>query len=183
MAKYTVDQDHLELFGRITVFYAYNELGFKMIVAWLAGVEQERFWVMASPYNANDLYNVSKSIVKLVLPDEKNSDRVRLINLIGEWKRHSTVRNHIAHAIWTTGTREDSIRPVYMNIREGRADGRGYGPEEKDYTLDELIDHATALEKNYRSIQSFIVEKGFAPDMAENTPDANASSDSSDGRN
>lgn len=182
MDKYTLESSHFEAFGRIISGSALVEMGIKVTLSTIMHSHSHYVHVLTAPYTANDLYNVAKSVAKMHFP-EGNENRDKLIELIGRYKGYSKLRNFIAHSFWTKGTRPDSIRPVYMHIREGRADGRGFSAEEPDYTITELREAANGLLYLYGDFKAFLRSSGLAANMEENIPDTNADTASSEGMN
>ena len=69
----------------------------------------------------------------------------RFVALVGEVSGFGTLRNHIAHNRWMRGTRPGSIRPTLIDIRQGRADAKGFEDEELDYTSKDFAKSANAL--------------------------------------
>jgi hypothetical protein len=52
--------------------------------------------------------------------------------------KHNALRNHIAHAIWRRGKRPTSVKPAFLDLRQGKGRLGGYDDDERDYTLSEL---------------------------------------------
>lgn len=70
-----------------------------------------------------------------------------------------------------------AIRPIFVDIREGKIKAMGFDQSEADYTLDELIKAANDLFKLNRDIQSFITEYGYSAIIERNTPDISTASE------
>jgi hypothetical protein len=159
----TIEQRHVEIFGRITYLYALSETGIKFIISALIEIDRVDFLVLSAPYSSRDTINVAKSITKLKY-EKSEPNRDRLITLIGRYKSHSKIRNYIAHCFWTKGSKPDSIRPVYMSIGKGRAEPKGYSDGEKDWTFTELESTVVDLENLHRDIKLFMEDNNFTPE-------------------
>lgn len=142
---------HFEAFGRIVSAYASCETGIKLALAGVLNALPHEIMILTEPCSSQALRNVAKSIAKLRLPASQQGN---FVQLIGDFAGHGSLRNQIAHNRWTRGTRPNSIRPVQMDIRSGKAKPKGYDPEESDYTLLEIGKRADEL----FSLNSRIVE-------------------------
>ncbi|TIX43027.1 MAG: hypothetical protein E5W81_06185 [Mesorhizobium sp.] len=180
MTIYTLDSPHFELFGRIISGSALVEMGLKITISGMLHSHQTFVHVLTAPYNSIDLYNVSKSMAKLYY-QEGDKHRDELVGLIGRYKGHSRLRNHIAHAFWVPGSRDKSIRPASMSVREGHASGKGFSADEPDYTLTELEEAARDLSNLYTDLKDFLNRSGLAASIAENMADATDETEASDG--
>jgi hypothetical protein len=128
---------HFELFGRITYHYADLETGLKFLCAVLLKVDVGAFMVVSEPYTSVNLRNVVTSLSNAAdfeYPDE----REKIIRFAGDLKGASKFRNYIAHCQWTRGSRPDSIKPMHINIRSGRAKTFGHDENEPDYTVHDI---------------------------------------------
>jgi len=182
MAEYTLESPHFEAFGRIISGSALVETGIKVTLSAIMHSHSHYVHVLTAPYTANDLYNVAKSLAKVHFSEDENN-RDLLIELIGKYKSYTRLRNFIAHSFWVKGTRLGSIRPAYMSVREGRAEGRGFSDEERDYTILELQDAANGLLALYEEFKGFLKSSGLALSMEENIADDNAATEPSEGTN
>lgn len=182
MSEFTLGPRHYEAFGLIIAGSARVETVVKVALAAMMHSHSHYVHVLTAPYTSTDLYNVAKSLTKMHF-GENDKFGAQAIELIGRYKSFSQLRNFIAHCSWVDGSRDDSIRPVYMKIREGRADGRGFSDDERDYTLNELRESALALFKLNDDFVAFIRASGLAANMDENTAETSKQIDSSDGKN
>jgi hypothetical protein len=105
----------------------------------------------------------------------------RLRWFLGELHKHNQLRNHIAHSMWTAGTRPHSIKPLGADARSGLAKFLGEEPTEKDWLLAELIDIADELGTNYDRFVDYLDSVGLMPRMAEKTEQSNSPTSSSEG--
>ena len=141
-----VSEKHVFQFGLITSTYALAEQGIILTLSGILNVNISTMMILASPYGATDLRNVAKSIAKLKY---KGKQLDKFLGITGIVKKHSVLRNAIAHSMWTKGYREDSIRPIRMQIREGKANPKGFHEEEKDYSLNDFELAASELADVY----------------------------------
>lgn len=167
-------EKHYEAFGRIIASYAHAESLVKMSIAGLVPVPLSVVMIMSEPYNALALRNVAKSLAKLHDDPELTESMVGLIGRLGSF---SSLRNDIAHLRWTNGTRPGSVRPIRLDIRQGRPVHKGFGDDEPDFTIDDLAKKANALFQLYRDIRQFLLDSGLAVAIAKNNALQSASTD------
>ena len=101
------------------------------------------------------------SLLRDVPLPEEHIERIRWF--LGELHKHNQLRNHIAHSIWRTGSRPDSIKPVGANARGGLARFLGESADEKDWLSDELVVIADELGDNYDHFVEFLHSVGLMP--------------------
>ena len=138
--------------------YAAVESGIKIAVSGILEVRLGHAMIAFEPYGSLDLKNVAKSLAKERL---KPHVAERFCWLIGEWTKHSWLRNSIAHNRWTAGTRPDSIKPQTVKIREGRADWIGSSPAEADFTPEEIEAKADELHHVNEGVKDFLQTSGL----------------------
>lgn len=150
-----LSDQHYHVFGYITHVYAKIEGGFIWYLGWRLNIPKEWRYltnIIAAPYSARDFRNVVKALHKEMPMEEP--DHTRFIEMIGEFKRQSKLRNAIAHNVWTAGQRPGAIKPMSARISEERLDVFGARDEEQDYTLEDFHNEAKRLEK----LQSQFIE-------------------------
>jgi len=168
---------HFEAFGIITASYASIETGFKYAICGMLDIFPYEAMAICEPYNSLALRNVVKALAKQNLDESKSN---KLIQLVGEFGSHSKLRNYIAHNDWANGARPTSIKPVQMNIREGRLDTKGFAEDEKDYTLDELLDSAKQLVSLRDKVVRYLHDSGMADAIEQKMDEHNFPKDASD---
>ena len=124
--------------------------------------------VISAPYGFRDLRNVAKSIAKLKLVDEPKLLE-EFVHIIGQMKGRSTMRNDVAHNLWRNGRRPDAIAPMYVSIREERADLMGLHDDHRDYLLEEFSDAAVELNGLNMGLISFWEKAGMDDAIRQNT--------------
>ncbi|MEZ5880787.1 MAG: hypothetical protein R3D35_09015 [Nitratireductor sp.] len=160
MPEAVLSDEHYILFGRIAYGYAAAETGFKLLLAAMTKTDIGLMMVLSEPYTAKQLRDVVQSIAHASTFDGKN-EKDQLIGLLGEHKRLTPIRTAVAHFRWTNGTRENSIRPVSLDIRSGKAIPRGYEDSERDYTVDDLVTLANDMFKLNNDLRNFIRKNGY----------------------
>jgi hypothetical protein len=71
--------------------------------------------------------------------------KTEITTLFNAAHNHNALRNHVAHALWRRGTRPESIKPAFLDLRQGKGRIGGYEDEDRDYTLEELSEIADKL--------------------------------------
>ncbi len=84
-----------------------------------------------------------------------------LTNLLDEIHAYSGLRNHIAHSIWTSGQRPESIKPMYLKLRGKFPAPVGHQHHEKDYTIEDLRAAANSLNDISRRFVQFLEDTGL----------------------
>lgn len=77
----------------------------------------------------------------------KLTDRTKteITDLLNRAHKYHALRNHIAHSLWREGTRPTSVKPAFLDLRQGKGLIGGYEEDDRDYTLQELKDAADDL--------------------------------------
>jgi hypothetical protein len=68
----------------------------------------------------------------------KEPVRTEITGLLDAAHKHNPLRNHIAHSLWRNGVRPTSVKPAFLDLRQGKGHIGGYEEDDRDYTLDEL---------------------------------------------
>jgi hypothetical protein len=165
--------------GAIGVFvmhYAAIETEFKLILSAIMDLSIYEFSILSEPYTTQDVRNVMRSMVKHKLPPDQ-PEREKLIQFVGAFNTFSRLRNQIAHSKWTLGERSGSIKPLGVDIRNGKAKFIGNDPGEKDYTASELVDQCARIGKLYDDLVEFKMKSGYNDIIVRNMHRARYSSD------
>jgi hypothetical protein len=152
--------DHMLAFGKIIHHYASAEAGIKITLSGLLKIELARLLILTEPCSAMSLRNVAKSLVKGIWPEEDSKPREAFCQMVGDLGAFGPLRNSIGHSRWYDGTRPDSIKPAYVDIRSGTAKYFGVDEEERDWTVPELNAEADKLLKLNQRIAKFLVTSG-----------------------
>jgi hypothetical protein len=99
-----------------------------------------------------------------------DSIRLPIKKFFDEVDDYNSLRNLIAHSIWTHGTRPGSIKPVTVKIRGGK--GKFFGDPkdetEKDWTEEEMTNIAAKLGLIHNSYVFFLRTSGLYASIDEN---------------
>lgn len=94
----------------------------------------------------------------------------QITELFNAAHKHNVLRNHIAHSLWRNGARPTSVKPAFLDLRQGRGLIGGYEETDRDYTLDELRAIANELMDTRSAIIQFLKRFDQAHSWQE-TPD------------
>jgi hypothetical protein len=94
------------------------------------------------------------------LPDDQIS---RIAWFLGELNKRNALRNAIAHQAWKKGLRPNSIKPLGLSVRGGSVSFAGLQEDERDYTVDELIDIANELIRLYEQFRDYLGDVSLLP--------------------
>ena len=143
---------HLQAFGSLIYQYASAETGLKFCLSGMLDLPPNVVMILTEPYSALNLRNVVKALAKEYEFEGVKAEE--LIQIIGDFKTHGALRNHIAHSRWTEGKRSDAIKPRTVDIRSERAVWRGSDPDEPDWTATEIEAAAAKLAAiSYRTLK------------------------------
>lgn len=146
-------------FGYIVSTYAKVEVGFKLIIGRILGLDNWVIGILSEPYGTMDLRNVTKSIVKS--SDISDELQERIVQLVGDFKTFSGLRTDICHSMWGDGICPNSIRPLRLDIRSGKLVLKGVHDDDKDWALDELEEQAKRLNALHARQVAVLKELGF----------------------
>jgi len=151
---YAPERTHVVAFGSIVQQFARHEYLIQAIIAKLIGASYPNTALITSDLGYAGKRNAILSLLKVI--DIKDKTRERIAWHLGELHKQNQLRNHIAHSLWTTGTRLNSIKPLGADARGGQAKFNGLDEDDRDYTIDEFIDIADELSENYDRFVSFL---------------------------
>lgn len=180
MSEAQLTDSHYILFGRIMYGYASAESRFKILLSAMLDMDIGTFLIVSEPYNSSQLKNVLKSITKLS-EFESDDEFDKIIALVGRFQTFSKMRNKIAHSRWVDGDRPNSIKPISMNIREGKAVPSGYVAGEKDYTIEDLWAITKELFDLSNDANTFIKDYGYSAIIERKISDKSKRIDGNDG--
>jgi hypothetical protein len=156
---YEVRPEHMAVFGAIVRHFARHEYLMQGIMCALLKVPFSKVTLLTSGLGYSGKREALLSLLRDVEIEENTRDRVR--SFVGELHKHNQLRNHVAHSMWKEGTRANSIKPIGADARQGRAKFIGHDPTEEDYLLDELVNVANELGRNFDSFRNFLDSVGL----------------------
>jgi hypothetical protein len=160
-----LSEAHIKAFGSLTYQYAQVEANLQKCLAGMLDVNPKVAIIVSAPYGIVDLRRVVKSVAKeMDWPDEQTLEK--LMQIIGDSKPASRLRNNVAHSQWVDGLRPGSIKPIGLDIRNENARLYGHVEEEQDWTAEEIEGEATKLRELCRRIVEFAQDTGIAANIA-----------------
>jgi hypothetical protein len=156
--------DHLARFGSIICSFAHLEYLMQAIMAAMAGVDDTKIMVLTKSLTYSQKRDTLYSYFNLY--NSPIEHQTNLKKLLDTAHNHNGLRNHIAHSLWKKGIRPNTIRPGYIDVRQGKGKIVGYDDDEKDYTVDELSDAANELRRTLNALIRYLRDSGISPDIA-----------------
>lgn len=153
-----LSQDHLSRFGSIVYSFAHLEYLMQSVMAGAGELDPDKITVLTKALTYSQKRDTLYSYLKFYnFPAERE---VPIKEFFDRAHKHNALRNHIAHSMWTKGTRPDTIKPAYIDLRQGRALVGGQDENERDYTMDELGNIANELRNIVSDLVSYLRETG-----------------------
>ena len=161
-----VTPEHATAFGYIIHTFAKLEFHMQTAVAGMLDTDVATAILLMGDTN----YRQKRQVVRNIHQTRGIDGYVHpdLTNLLDEIHAHSGLRNHIAHSIWTSGQRPESIKPMYLKTRGKFPTPVGDWHNEKDYTLEELRAAANILNDILRRFLQFLEDTGLMARVAAN---------------
>ena len=138
-----VTDRHLIGFGAITHQYARFERLIEAVVSRVLDKNLGVIGLLMSGLGYRAKVDVLESLLKIFIPPQNVKEPLEKC-LVG-FEANTGLRNSIAHHEWVPGARPDSIRPLSISARSGKARVRGLEDDELDYTPEEMIAIANEL--------------------------------------
>ena len=153
-----VDSKFYSAFGALMYSYATVEVGIKHCISAMMNIDTHRGLIAFSPYTAANVANIAKSVADEFL---KEPWKDQLTTLVSRWQKHTDLRTYIAHHRWRPGTRVGAIRPTFWDVRSGKLRIKGFNPDERDYTVEEIMTAALDLATINEDIKDFLKKSGL----------------------
>lgn len=159
-----LSEAHIKAFGSLTYQYAQVEANLQKCLAGMLNINPKVAIIVSAPYRMVDLRKVVKCVAKeMDWPDETTLEK--LMQIVGDSKPASQLRNYIAHSQWVDGKRPRSIKPIGMDIRNENTRLYGHDDEERDWTAEEIEEEAAKLDDISRRILKFAQETGIVDNI------------------
>ena len=155
-----LSQAHLSPFGSIVHSFARIELLIQAIMGRLVrlngggGLTVDMVVLLTKPMTYAQKRDSLISCMEVFALSEPA--KTEITSLLDAAHKHNALRNHIAHSLWRKGARPTSVKPAFMDLRQGKGRIGGYGDEDVDYTLDELGNIANELMDTRSAIIQFL---------------------------
>jgi len=169
-----LNNDHYARFGSIIESFARLEYLILATMAAVAGIQDDmKVIVMTKSLTYAQKRDTLYSYFKLY---ETSADTQREIKtLLDKANKHHPLRNTIAHAIWHPGNRPKTIRPGYLDLRQGKGKIVGFDDEDIDYTMDELGNAANELRSVINGLIRYLRDSGLSADISRKIERSNRS--------
>lgn len=166
-----ITPEHAKAFGYIIHTFAKLEHNMQITVAGMLDTDLATTMLLMSDTHYRQKRQTTRNIhLTRGVNGEVNPD---LSALLDDIQNFNTLRNHIAHSIWTAGQRPGSIKPMYIKTRSDFPKPVGHWHNEKDYTLSELQETANSLNDTVRRFDEFLRDTGLLQRVAANIEQIN----------
>lgn len=156
---YAVSAEFMQPFGAIVQWYARHEVLMQFVMAKISGSDPHAAIIMTMGLGAK-----AKGDALQVLIKEGPKARSRAIRkYLARLKRHSAVRNAIAHQTWKTGRRPNAIKPLTLLVHGGSGKIFGLSDNERDYTVTDLWNIANETAWLYNFAVHYAVSRDLLP--------------------
>lgn len=176
-----ITKDHLTAFGAIVMLSARLENLMMIAITGLIGHDLGTGYIVTTGLSYQWTRDALRALNYTMGLTEKR--KTELKSIINEIDSKQALRNAIAHNVWENSDRPGAIRPMQLKFRNRRGEPivPGYDADAPDYTLNELINHATELEDTCTRFSTFLRDSGLADIIAEKTETISWTTSSSNG--
>ena len=131
----------------------------------VSGIDDHKLMVIMRPLQYRALRDTLYSYMELYDVKQNIKEYVRLF--FNGIDKYSGLRNHIAHSVWITGERVDSIMPQSIKIQGGKGKliNDKDDPNRREFTSVELIDIQNKLSMMHNSYVSWLRSLGYPKDI------------------
>lgn len=181
-SEYLVTTEHMAAFGSIVQHFARHEYLMQTLASMLLRAPISNVALLTAGLGYAGKRDAILSLLRDVQLPPGGADRIRWF--LGELHKHNQLRNHVAHSLWKAGARAESIKPLGADARGGNARFLGLDANEKDWLIEELVDVANELGRNYDRFVDYLESVSLMPPrppMAEKIEQSSSPTSSSDG--
>jgi lysophospholipase L1-like esterase len=157
--SYSVTEEHATGFGIIISIFAKLEHQMCIAAAGILGSDLGTASILLSTMQYRQKWQTLNHLNMTIGVNGATSPGLR--DLLNRIDKHSTLRNLIAHALWTEGRRPESIKPMQIRTRSDTLKMIGHDDSEKDYTVDDLRDAAKALDAVDQEFSRYLQTSGL----------------------
>jgi hypothetical protein len=152
--------NHHRLFGCIIDAFARIEVGLQATIALISDIDLGKISVLTRGLS----YTAKRDTLYSYMEIAEIADPIKsqIKSFFDAAHEYSGLRNHIAHSIWTEGTRPGSIKPRSIKIQGGKGKVIGSDPAECDYTETELERICHKLGMMHNSYLTFLRTSGLS---------------------
>lgn len=160
----SIGEKHWTAFGAIIRQFARTEGLIAISIAWLTHTPLVAVAMLLEGLPYAGKRNAILSVIH-GHPKVSKARAEKLAWFLGNIHKHNKLRNWICHSMWGRGTRPDSVKPGYIDVRSGKGTPYGHLPDEQDYTLKELFDVAQELTKEVNAFTVYLDGEGAFDDI------------------
>ena len=170
---YVLGERHHLIFGTIVQHFARFERLVEVAIARILGAQFPLVAIVVSGLGYSAKCEALTSLLGVVSGPAECADAIT--SALAEFKKYVPLRNAIAHHPWKEGTRPQTIKHLSVSSRGGKAIWRGMEDDDRDYTIDELIDIADRLLETHDKLVAYFVETGLMEKAVFDTAPASSS--------
>jgi hypothetical protein len=158
-ADHPLTLDHFFVFGSIIHSFAYHEHLIQATIAGIAKIDIGNVIILTAPLGYAQKRDCLYSLMEHQIGNENLKKQIK--DYLDEIDKLNYLRNAIAHNMWVSGTRPNSIKPMGISVRGGKGKLKGVLESEQDYLLEELISLADKLALINNSYLEFVSTLGL----------------------
>jgi hypothetical protein len=174
-----VTPDHALWFGHIINIFAQLEL---LMMVCAAGILEQNLgtaYILMGDTNYRQKQQTLRHLNSTIGVNGGTDGELRAI--LKEIHTYAGLRNAIAHSLWVTGNRPNSIKPMQVLLRSETLKAIGHWHNEQSYTVDDLRDAAIKLDSIAVRFNRFLDAAGLHEKVAAKIEETKPSISSSSG--
>lgn len=154
-----IGEKHWTAFGAIVRQFARTEALIAVTIGWLTETPLPAVMMLLEGLPYAGKRNAVLSVIH-GHPKVSKARAEKIVWFLGNIHQHNKLRNWICHSQWGKGTRADSVKPGYIDVRSGKGTPYGHLPDERDYTLKELFEITQDLMKQVNALTHYLADEG-----------------------
>jgi len=155
-----ITEAHFAAFGRIVHAFARVEALYEAAILAILDLKPYQAAMALSQSGYEQKRQLLIALIETSgLSDDEIKQFKKRIKSIGD---KSTLRNNVAHSVWTGGRRTNAIKPFVIKTKS-RLLLLGHDERERDWTSEELHNEADELLRRASTFKAFLVDLGMMP--------------------
>jgi len=174
-----VTPDHALAFGFIINFFAKCELHMQIAAAGILNADLATAVILMGDMHYRQKQQTLRHLNATIGINGEPSET--LTSILDDLHKHQTIRNAVAHSVWTTGRKPGAIKPMQLLLRAKEPRPLGHHHNEENYTVSRLLDIVKSLDCIDARFRDFLDSSGLSTRAEARMEDTNSTNGPSPG--